>query len=125
MAKLTKTARTELLTNASYAADSVASELDARAASPDPVESARATAILVDARNKRDDVAANLAFLKRRPAADLKPISEQEARDLDELAEILHQRTKKGNFARMSIVVLGEVLRTGANIAQILDERNA
>jgi hypothetical protein len=125
MAKLTKSARTELLTTAASVTAAVAGEIEDRAASPDPIESARAMALLIEARNNRDDIAANLAFLKRRPAADLKPISDEDARHADELAQILHERTKKGNIANKSIAVLTEMLRTAGSIGQILDERAA
>lgn len=125
MAKLTKTARTEFLTTAFNITAAVAAELDERAASPDPIESARAMALLIDARNRRDDMAASLAFLKRRPAPGLKAISDEEARHLDELAAILQERTKKGNMANKSIAVLTEIMRTSDGISQILDERSA
>lgn len=122
MAKVTKTMRLERLTQASELTAGVAAELDERAASPDPIESARAIALVIDARNKRDDLAASLALLKRRPAAELKPISDAEARELDELAAILTERTRKGTLANKSIMVLTEILRTADSVGQILHQ---
>lgn len=122
MAKITKTLRVEHMTAASSTASGIAEELEERALSPDPVESARAFAVIVDVRNKRDDLAANLALLKRRPAADLKPITDMEAQELEELAAVLEERTRKGVLANKSLIALTEILRTADSIGRILRE---
>ncbi len=122
MARITKAARVERMTAASEITGRIAAEIEDRADSPDPIESVRARAVVIDARNRRDDLAANLALLKRRPAADLKPITDAEARELDELAAILEERTRKGTLVNKSLMALTEILRTADSIGQILHE---
>ncbi len=120
-ATLDKDQRITIMEADAAAAGKIAEEFEARTGSADPVEAARALDGMVEAKNTRDDLKENIAFLREQDV--FKPLNAGTIQHLDELADIIQARIKSAALLNATLAILAETVRTTATIGEILDER--
>lgn len=120
-ATLDKDQRISIMEADAAAAGKIVDEIAARMDSPDPMESRRASEAIIDARNTRDDLNENLAFLRDEDV--FKPLDAGTIQHLDELADIIDARIKSAALLNATLAVLTETLHSATTIGDILDER--
>jgi len=122
MATLSKTNRVSRVRKASNAAGIALKRLEDLSNSGNPDVAARATAMLVLERNEQDDLKVIQQVLENKPAASLKPISDETLALLDALENSIDTRIKNNQLINATISAATEMLRTAESIGQILKE---
>ncbi len=120
-APLDKDQRIIIMEADAAAAGKIADEFEARTASADPVEAARALDGMIEAKNTRDDLKENVALLRDKDV--FKPLDAGTIQHLNELADIINARIKSAALVSATLAILAETLRSAAMVGQILDER--
>jgi subtilase-type serine protease len=120
-AEITKDARITLMDKAIEAAQAAVDAAAALEGSGDPHEAASASDLAIDARNDRDDLKVNRAFLNNR--STFRPLSDDSIRDLDDLARAIDARIRASAIVNATVAIATEVLSNATKIGQILDER--
>jgi hypothetical protein len=120
MATLSKTNRVSRVRKASNAAGAALKRLEDLSNSGNPDVAARATAMLVLERNEQDDLNVIQQVLENKPAASLKPISDETLALLDALENTIDTRIKNNQLINATISAATEMLRTAESIGQIL-----
>ena len=122
MATLSKTNRVSRVRKAFNAAGIALKRLEDLSNSGNPDVAARATAMLVLERNEQDDLKVIQQVLENKPAASLKPISDETLALLDALENSIDTRIKNNQLINATISAATEMLRTAESIGQILKE---
>ena len=122
MATLSKANRVSRVGKASDAAGIALDRLEELSNSGNPDVAARATAMLVLERNEQDDLKVIKQVLETKPAASLKPISDETLALLDALENSIDTRIKNNQLINATIAGAAEMLRTSESIGQILKE---
>lgn len=120
-AGLTRDDRIALIDKAITAAQAAVDAAAALEGSGDPHEAANASELAIDARNQRDDLKVNRAFLRNQSV--FKPIPGEAAHELDRLARAIDARIRASAIVNATIAIATEVLSDATKIGKILDQR--
>ncbi len=122
MPEVTKARRLELLRGAIDTAGIALARIEELSNSGNPDVAARATALLIVERNEQDDLKVLKAILEHKPAALLKPISEDTVAMLVTLEEAIDARIRNNRLINASLASATEILRMAEAIGQITGE---
>ena len=122
MAAPTKTRRLDILATAIGGAGDALEEIKRIANSGNSDDASFANALLINNRNEEADLRAIRAVLKNTSADALKPISDDDFRNLMVLERAIDARRKANKMVNAGLGIASEVLRSAETVGQILDQ---
>src|SRR5437016_3017082 len=120
--KATKTRRLDILATAISGAGAALEEIRRVADSGDSDDASFANALLILNRNDGADLKAIRAIVKNTSVDLLKPISNEDLRNLTVLEKMIDARMQANNLINAGLAIASEVLRSSDTISQILNQ---